>query len=34
MHMNDPEKRKTAKEILQIYNASYERLKAYYEGRG
>ncbi len=33
-HMNDPEKRKTAKEILQIYNASYERLKAFYESKG
>ncbi len=32
-HMNDPQKRKTAKEILQIYNASYERLKEFYKNR-
>jgi hypothetical protein len=27
---NDPERFQTAQEIMQIYNAAYERLKAYY----
>ncbi len=30
-YLNDPEKLKTAKEILQIYNAAYDRLKEYYK---
>ncbi len=30
-HMNDPKNRETAKEILQIYNASYARLKKFYK---
>ena len=30
MHMGDREKIETAKRIMQIYNASYERLKAFY----
>ncbi len=29
--LNNPEKLKTAKEILQIYNAAYDRLKEYYK---
>jgi hypothetical protein len=28
--VNDPERLKTSKEIMQIYNAAYERLCAYY----
>ena len=30
LHMDDPEKFKAANEIMQIYNAAYERLKKYY----
>ncbi|MDM8541452.1 hypothetical protein QUF90_10215 [Desulfococcaceae bacterium HSG9] len=29
--MNDPEKLKVSKEIMQIYNAAYDRLKQYYQ---
>lgn len=29
--MNDPEKLKTSKEIMQMINAAYDRLKKYYE---
>jgi DnaJ-domain-containing protein 1 len=29
--MNDPEKFKVSKEIMQIYNAAYDRLKQYYQ---
>jgi len=29
--IRDPEKLKVSKEIMQIYNASYERLKQYYQ---
>jgi len=29
--INDPEKLETSKEIMQIYNAAYDRLKSYYE---
>lgn len=29
--INDSEKREISKEIMQIYNAAYERLSAYYE---
>ncbi len=28
--VNDPEKLETSKEIMQIYNAAYDRLQAYY----
>lgn len=28
--INDPERFKTSKEIMQIYNAAYERLREYY----
>lgn len=28
--INDPDKYKTSKEIMQIYNAAYERLEKYY----
>ncbi len=28
--LNDPEKLETSKEIMQIYNAAYDRLAAYY----
>lgn len=28
--INDPEKLETSKEIMQIYNAAYDRLRAYY----
>jgi len=31
--MDDPERIETAKEILQIYNASYERLKKFFQSR-
>jgi DnaJ-domain-containing protein 1 len=31
--INDPEKLKTSKEIMQIYNAAYDRLKTYYDNR-
>lgn len=31
--ISDPEKLKLSKEIMQIYNASYDRLKAFYENR-
>lgn len=31
---NDPERQRTAKEIMQTYNAAYDRLRAHYEGRG
>ena len=30
LHMDDPEKFEAANEIMQIYNAAYERLKKYY----
>jgi curved DNA-binding protein CbpA len=30
--LNDPERFQVSKEIMQIYNAAYERLKLYYEG--
>ncbi|MDH3974125.1 MAG: hypothetical protein OEV42_07585 [Deltaproteobacteria bacterium] len=29
-HINDPEKKKIAHEIMLIYNAAYERLEKYY----
>ncbi len=29
--INDPEKLKVSKEIMQIFNAAYERLKHYYQ---
>jgi len=29
--VNDPEKLETSKEIMQIYNAAYDRLQAYYQ---
>ncbi|MEA1934544.1 MAG: hypothetical protein U9N60_08955 [Thermodesulfobacteriota bacterium] len=29
--INDPEKLETSKEIMQIYNAAFDRLKKYYE---
>ena len=29
--INDPEKLETSKEIMQIYNAAYDRLRAFYE---
>lgn len=29
--INDPEKLETSKEIMQIYNAAFDRLKEYYE---
>ncbi len=32
--IHDPEKYKTSKEIMQIYNAAYDRLKDYYNTRG
>ena len=32
-YLDDPEKLETSKEIMQIYNAAYERLRQYYEGR-
>ncbi len=31
--INDPEKYQTSKEIMQIYNAAYERLHSYYKKR-
>ncbi len=31
--INDPKKLKASKEIMQIYNAAYDRLKTYYEKR-
>jgi hypothetical protein len=31
--MNNPEKYQTSKEIMQIYNAAYERLTSYYQKR-
>ena len=31
--MEDPERQATAQKIMQIYNASYERLKAFYQNR-
>ena len=31
--LNDPEKYKTSKEIMQIYNAAFDRLKAYYKAK-
>ncbi|QTA82131.1 Chaperone J-domain-containing protein [Desulfonema limicola] len=31
--MNDPEKLETSKQIMQIYNAAYDRLKVYYDGK-
>ncbi|GBC61300.1 hypothetical protein DENIS_2260 [Desulfonema ishimotonii] len=31
--LNHPEKLETAKEILQIYNAAYGRLRSYYENK-
>ena len=31
--INDPEKLKTSKEIMQIYNAAYERLMEYYKNK-
>lgn len=34
LHGGDPEKVETAKKIMQIYNASYERLKTHYEAKG
>lgn len=30
-YINDPEKLKVSKEIMQIYNGAYERLKQYYQ---
>ncbi len=30
--MHDPEKLETSKQIMQIYNAAYDRLKTYYNG--
>ena len=30
-YINDPERFKTSTEIMQIYNAAYERLKEYYK---
>jgi hypothetical protein len=30
MFVGDPEKYRTSKEIMQIYNAAYDRLKSYY----
>ena len=33
LHGGDPDKTETAKKIMQIYNASYERLKAHYEAK-
>jgi len=32
--VNEPAKYETSKKIMQIYNAAYDRLKAYYESRG
>ena len=32
--MNDPEKLQTSKQIMQIYNAAYTRLEAYYNRKG
>jgi DnaJ-domain-containing protein 1 len=32
-YMDDPERVETAKEIMQIYNASYERLKKFFQSR-
>ncbi len=32
--MNDPEKFETSKQIMQIYNAAYDRLEEYYKTRG
>ncbi len=29
--LNDPERLETSKEIMQIYNAAYDRLQAYYK---
>lgn len=31
--MNDPEKLEYAKQIMQTYNAAYDRLKAHYKGK-
>ena len=31
--LNDAERYKTSKEIMQIYNAAFDRLKAYYKAR-
>lgn len=31
--MNDPDRLDTSKQIMQIYNAAYDRLEAYYERR-
>lgn len=31
--INDPERLKASKEIMQIYNAAYDRLKTYYDNR-
>lgn len=31
--VNDPEKFQTSKQIMQIYNAAYERLRKYYESQ-
>ncbi len=31
--VNDPDKFQTSKQIMQIYNAAYDRLRKYYEGR-
>ena len=31
--MDDPEKLNTSKEIMQIYNAAYDRLRDYYENK-
>lgn len=31
--VNDPAKFQTSKEIMQIYNAAYERLRKFYESR-
>lgn len=31
--INDPEKLETSKQIMQIYNAAYDRLKVYYDGK-
>jgi len=32
--MNDPEKQETSKQIMQIYNAAYDRLKKHYDKSG
>ena len=31
--MNDPDKLETSKQIMQIFNAAYDRLKDYYESK-